>query len=91
MKAEQVEILQCTLYLTSCSPSPMATFIPSFLYRENDNLLSRLSQSILRSEEVPVALEAMQVHHITSLHLVTDIHIPYHILSHHSELDIDKL
>jgi hypothetical protein len=68
----------------------MATFIPSFLCRENDNLLSRLSQSILRSEEVPVALEAMQVQHITSHHFVTDIHISYHFLSHHSELDIDK-
>lgn len=37
-------------------------------FRENDTLLSRLSQSVLRSEEVPVALEAIQVQHFTSLH-----------------------
>lgn len=55
----------------------MATFIPSFLCRENDNLLSRLSQSILRSEEVPVALEAIQVQHITSNHITAN-----HIISH---------
>jgi hypothetical protein len=93
MKAEQVEILQYTLYLTSCSPSPspMATFIPSFLCRENDNLLSRLSQSILRSEEVPAALEAMQVQHITSHHMTSRRNrYPYSISYLLKQLDIDK-
>lgn len=59
-----------TFYLTTCFPTSITTFTP-FFCRENDDLLSRLSQSILRSEEVPVALEAMQVQHMTSHHITS--------------------
>ena len=33
----------------------------SLCYRENDSLLGQLSQSMMRSEEVPIALAALKV------------------------------
>ena len=39
----------------------------SYLFRENDSLLGQLSQSMMRSEEVPIALAAIKVQYVILL------------------------